>query len=77
MSKLYIPIAYSLRGVGQGDEMDSWHNIGHLNPETKRQLLDLILNRGLNHIPQDPGCPATAKSSVAVERCEDTDKKLL
>lgn len=52
---------------------------GHLNPETKRQLLDLILNTGLDQIPLDHGCPATAKSLVGVERreVEDTGKKLL
>lgn len=51
----------------------------HLNPEMKTQLLDLILNIGLNQIPLDPGCPATAKSLLGVERREvqDTGKKLL
>lgn len=52
---------------------------GHLNQETKTQLLDLILNIGLDQIPLDPGCPAAAKSLVGVERREvqDTGKKLL
>lgn len=52
---------------------------GRLNREMKTQLLDLILNTGLDQIPLDPGCPATAKSLLGVERrgVQDTGKNLL
>lgn len=36
ISNLHIPVAYLLREVDQGDEVDSWHNIWTLEPGNEK-----------------------------------------
>lgn len=46
---------------------------GHLNLEMKTQLLELILNIGLDQIPLDPNC----RAAVEGREVQGTGKKLL
>jgi len=79
ISRLSVPVAYLLRGVGRGDGGDSCCNVQTLGPENEKTAAGSNFRPGSSSDPSRSQLSATAKPLVGVERREvqGTDKKLL